>query len=385
MRILHTSDWHVGRTIRGRSRDEEHRAVLAEIAGIAREREVDLVLVAGDLFDTAAPSAAAEEIVYQALLDLVQTGARVALIAGNHDNPRRLKAVRPLLELARVHAGVDVALIDQGGCIELAAKSGETAKLAIIPWVSQRRMVTAAALMENDAGDNLALYSASYRKLVEHLCGGFTTKTVNLVMAHVAIADAEPGGGERQAQSIFDYWVPANVFPMSAQYVALGHIHKKQKCPAAVPAWYSGSPLQLDFGDLVDQKYALIVDVAPGLPAVIADEVKLISGKQLRTLRGTFDQVVAAGQAHPDAYLRVMLEEDWRAGLSDALRDQLPNAVDIRLERGPAEARDDDAGDERGVSELFAQYLEQRGIGDRDRVQKLFDELMEAAGAASPS
>ena len=100
MKILHTADWHVGRTLRGRNRADEHRAVLDEIVAITRDAAVDLVLVAGDQFDRAVPTPESEEIVYDALLRLARTGAQVVVIAGNHDNPRRLTAVRPLLELA---------------------------------------------------------------------------------------------------------------------------------------------------------------------------------------------------------------------------------------------------------------------------------------------
>ena len=102
MRLLHTADWHVGRTIRGRSRADEHVAVLAEVAAVARAHEVDAVLVCGDIFDTAAPSPESEQIVYHALLDLASTGARVIVLAGNHDSDRRLQAVQPLLELGAV-------------------------------------------------------------------------------------------------------------------------------------------------------------------------------------------------------------------------------------------------------------------------------------------
>jgi exonuclease SbcD len=98
MRILHTADWHVGKTIRGLSRADEHRAVLDEIVGLATERSVDLVIVAGDLFDTASPTPEAEQIVYQALLGLRASGAQVVVIAGNHDNPNRLLAVAPLFD-----------------------------------------------------------------------------------------------------------------------------------------------------------------------------------------------------------------------------------------------------------------------------------------------
>src|SRR5687768_293974 len=119
MKLLHTGDWHVGRTIRGRSRDDEHRQVLSEIARIAGDEKVDLVLVAGDIFDTAAPSAAAEEIVYRALLNLAEV-APVVIIAGNHDNPSRLNAVAPLLSLGRVTVGSTITRPDEGGILDLA-------------------------------------------------------------------------------------------------------------------------------------------------------------------------------------------------------------------------------------------------------------------------
>ena len=102
MRFLHTGDWHVGKALRGRSQADEHRAVLAEVAAVAEAEQVDAALVAGDLFDTAAPSAESEQIVYEALLALARTGAHVVVVSGNHDNERRLQAVAPLLELGRV-------------------------------------------------------------------------------------------------------------------------------------------------------------------------------------------------------------------------------------------------------------------------------------------
>src|SRR4029450_3977204 len=95
VRLLHTSDWHVGRAIRGRSRAAEHRAVLAEIAAVADRDEVDLVVVAGDLFDTAAPTPEAERIVYRALLDLAAGGRPVVVVAGNHDSDGPLGVAEP--------------------------------------------------------------------------------------------------------------------------------------------------------------------------------------------------------------------------------------------------------------------------------------------------
>src|SRR3954447_19945908 len=96
MKLLHTSDWHVGKQIRGNTRADEHRSVLFEIGEIAEREEVDLILVAGDLFDTSAPSPESEEIVFDALLRFARTGAEVVVIGGNHDNARRLRALSPV-------------------------------------------------------------------------------------------------------------------------------------------------------------------------------------------------------------------------------------------------------------------------------------------------
>ncbi|MCK9519954.1 MAG: exonuclease SbcCD subunit D [Dehalococcoidia bacterium] len=385
MRILHTSDWHVGRTIRGRSRDDEQRAVLAEIGKIARTEEVDLVLVAGDLFDTAAPSPQSEEIVYKALLDLVSSGAHVVLIAGNHDNPRRLAAVRPLLELARVHCVTEPLGPDDGGCIEIRTRSGETAKVAVIPWLSQRRIVSATALMQQHASDHASLYASQYREFLNYLSKDFGRDAVNLVMAHAAIVDAVTDGSERMAQTIFDYCVPAQAFPQSAHYVALGHFHRAQQCPAATKIWYSGSPLQLDFGDTDDRKCVLIVDAKPNVPSEVR-EVRLTAGRALKTLRGRLEEVIAQADGLGDAYLRVFLDEQARVGLADAVRERLPNAVDVRVIQPQPDGQPQRSTEERDGSpvELFTRYLEERNATD-ERVLTLFNELLEEALAADAS
>ncbi|HEY7700204.1 MAG TPA: exonuclease subunit SbcD, partial [Vicinamibacteria bacterium] len=124
MRFLHTGDWHVGKTLRGRSRAEEHRQVLAEVAAVARDRKVEIILVAGDLFDGAAPAPEAEEIVYRALLDLSRASEWVLVIAGNHDNPRRLEAVEPLMRLTNIRVLARPARPSEGGVLTLQTKVG---------------------------------------------------------------------------------------------------------------------------------------------------------------------------------------------------------------------------------------------------------------------
>ncbi|MDZ7732812.1 MAG: exonuclease subunit SbcD [Acidimicrobiia bacterium] len=159
VRILHTSDWHVGKLLRGASRADEHRAVLVEIAELARREEIDLILVGGDLFETAAPGPEAEEIVYRALLDLAET-AEVAVIAGNHDNARRLRAVSPLLGLGRVRLVSAPTRPEDGGVIDVTTEHGEVARLAMLPFVSQRGIVRADDLVAGGTDERSPKYRA---------------------------------------------------------------------------------------------------------------------------------------------------------------------------------------------------------------------------------
>ncbi|MGH2475553.1 MAG: metallophosphoesterase family protein, partial [Candidatus Limnocylindrales bacterium] len=146
MRVLHTSDWHVGKALRGRSRATEHEAVLGEIAGIARREAVDLVIVAGDLFDSATPSPEAERIVYRGLLDLAAGDRPVIVVAGNHDSAQRLGAVAPLSEASGIHVAAAVRPPDDGGVVDIAA-GGERAQVALLPFPSQRYVVAADLLL----------------------------------------------------------------------------------------------------------------------------------------------------------------------------------------------------------------------------------------------
>ena len=260
MKILHTSDWHVGKTIRGEPRLDEHRAVLAEITQIARDEAVDLVLVAGDLYESAAPAPAAEALVLRTLLDLHDTGAKLVVVAGNHDNAARFEAVRPLFGELGITVLGQVVAADQGGVIEHTTGGGEPARLALLPFVSQRYAVRAAELMAADVNENVGQYAQQVRGILAALTRDFGTDAVNLVVAHCMVRGGQVGGGEREAQTAFeDYWVDASSFPGSASYVALGHLHLAQKLPGGAPIWYSGAPIQVDSGEAGAETHVLLV------------------------------------------------------------------------------------------------------------------------------
>ncbi|MGH9229919.1 MAG: metallophosphoesterase family protein [Acidimicrobiales bacterium] len=377
MRVLHTSDWHVGKALRGRSRAAEHEAVLAEVADVARRDAVDLVIVAGDLFDSAAPTPDAERIVYRGLLDLAEDGRPVIVVAGNHDSAQRLGAVAPLSEASGIHVASAVRPPHDGGVVEIAA-GGERAQVALLPFPSQRYVVAADLLLAGDAAEAHAAYADRVVRILRTLTERFRADTVNLVVAHLMVMGGAMGGGERGAHTVFDYWVPATAFPAAAQYVALGHLHRRQQLAGPAPLHYSGSPLQLDFGETANEPVVNVVDVHPGLPADV-HPVELTAGRRLRTLRGTLADVVAGADDAGDAHLRVVLDETARAGLADEVRARLPNTVEVVLApRHDAEASPaSDPGRLRHTPhDLVAEYLTEHDAHD-ERVVALFDELVE--------
>jgi exonuclease SbcD len=200
-------------------------------------------------------------------------------------------------------------------------------------------------------------------------------------MAHVTLLGGRRGGGERGAQSALDYELPASMFPASAHYAALGHLHRHQEIPAACPAYYPGSPLAIDFGEEANESVALIVTAAPGIRADVRP-VAVAGGRPLRTLRGTLDEVIAAGEQAGEAYLRVVLAEPGRAGLGDLVRDKLPNALEVQLddEHRPRPgtgggAKPSRAG--RTPQQLFDDYLAEQNVDD-PRIVGMFAELLDA-------
>jgi DNA repair protein SbcD/Mre11 len=379
MRFLHTADWHVGKTLKGRSRLAEQEQVLREIVGIARAHEVDAVLVAGDLYDTAAPTADAQKLVNRTLLGLAQDGVEVIAIAGNHDHAATIDAYRGFAKAAGITLVGTVRTAGNGGLVEFTARStGERTTLAVLPFLSTRYAVRAAELVAGTPAQHTSAYDQQLRDILGKLTAGFRDDAVNLVMAHLTVLDGRMGGGERAAQSIFEYAVPAGIFPVDAHYVALGHLHRRQSVAASCPVHYSGAPLAVDFGEQENTPVVCVVDAAPGTPAAVTD-VPIQAGRRLRTLRGTVAELSVLGEMVGDDFLRVWVREPARAGLREEVTALLPNALEVRIDpefAAPLSVARPSPEPGRTPVELFGEYLGSRGVADQ-RVAELFRTLHE--------
>jgi exonuclease SbcD len=383
LRILHTSDWHVGKVLKGRTRHEEHIKVLAQVVEIARAERPDLVIVAGDLYDTAAPSADATRVVTRALSALRQTGAQVVAIGGNHDNGAALDALRPWADAAGIVLRGSVRDNPDELLITGTTEGGERWQLVAVPFLSQRYAIRAAEMYDLTAAEATQTYADHIARLIARLSERFAEPgMINLLTAHLTVVGASTGGGERDAHTVMGYAVPATVFPTNAHYVALGHLHRSQQVIGPCPVRYCGSPLAIDFGEEENVCSVAMVDVGADRAARVRD-VPVTSAKTLRTVRGSLEQLATVKL--PDAWLRVFVREVPRVGLREDVQELLPNALEIRIDpdmvpdkKGAQMAQR--AG--RSPRQLFGDYLDQRGTGE-DGVRELFDELYDEVSSTA--
>jgi exonuclease SbcD len=361
--------------IRSRSRDAEHEAALQQLLTHAREAEADCLLIAGDVFDTSAPTPDAERIVYQFFQELYGLGIPAVVIAGNHDHPRRFEAIAPLLRTVNIHNLGDPKPFGEGGDIEVLSRDGrETAVIAALPWVSERRAVDMAALQEGP-GKALLAYAEQVAQMIQNLSGAFRPDAINVLMAHALVNDAVIGpdrsGGERELHMAMGiYGIQRQRFPNSAQYIALGHVHKAQELVKSPAAWYSGSLMQLDFGETEQDKSVNLIEVHARQPSVVT---KLPIDKGTRRLidigrRGAgvgLNELAAYAESVGDAWLRVFVDlEKPVANLPAMVREMLPNAVHIEPTKPSSGTTEEAAAEQKSTApeEMFAAFY-RTGLG----------------------
>jgi DNA repair protein SbcD/Mre11 len=376
VKILHTADWHAGRFLHGVDRTPEIREVLREIAEIAQREAVDLILVAGDLFDTRNPGADAEAAVYEFFLTTGRANIPSVVVAGNHDSPSRLEAVKHLLKLANVYIIGNPVVSKQGGTFELHL-NGETVRVAALPFVSERRIIKVAELLEADPGQWLEKYQEGMRKLVYNLTESFDSEAVNLLITHLTMDGATLSQSEYSFHCTEAYALKADVFPESLNYVALGHIHKSQRVKdfEEYRGRYSGSILQLDFGEQADTKYVYIVDAQAGKTNDIK-EIALTGGRRLKRHNFHYDELERRTPDLQDfgGYIKLALKLDKpRPGLKERIKQAIPNVLAVEFELATEELPSDSVDLEKmTLLEAYAQFYQNQ------KSQVLPDDLRDA-------
>ena len=307
MRLLHTSDWHIGRSLHGADLLAEQEAVLSGLAGVVAAEGVDVVVVAGDVYDRAVPSADAQAVLDRVVGRLVGAGAGVVLTPGNHDSARRLGTFSALLTKAGLHVRAETSRLDEP--VLLADAHGEVAVYGL-PYLEPE--IARHELGVPDARSHETVLRAAMDRVRADL---FLRPGVrSVVLAHAFVGGGVASDSERDICVGGVEVVPASVFD-GVDYVALGHLHRPQTLTDRLR--YSGSPLPYSFGEAGQVKQVWLVDLdAGGLAGVRA--VPLPAPRPLTVLTGTLDDLLA-DPAHAPA------EQSWvSARLTDPVRPADP-------------------------------------------------------------
>ncbi|TBW11928.1 exonuclease subunit SbcD [Azotobacter chroococcum subsp. isscasi] len=403
MRLLHTSDWHLGQHFMGKTRQAEHQAFCAWLIEQVREHAVDALIVAGDLFDSGAPPSYAREQYNRFIVALRETGARLVLLGGNHDSVAMLGESRDLLACLDTWVIPGVAADPAEQLLLLPRRDGTPgALLCAIPFIRPRDVLKSEA--GQSAGDKQQALQAAIREHYRALFELAEARRAELGGRLPIVATGHlTTVGASASESVREIYVgsleafPSDAFPPAA-YIALGHIHRPQKVGGREHIRYSGSPIPLSFDEARQQKEVLLVDLhADGLEAVTPLPVPCF--QPLVTLRGALAELAGAiaeaaaqGSAGRPVWLEVQVSaDDYLSDLQkrvSALCEGLPvEVLRVRRERGSAsaaqlaEARE--TLDELTAEEVFARRLQQEALepGDVERLQTLYRGVLESLRA----
>ncbi|MHA7207510.1 exonuclease SbcCD subunit D [Arthrobacter sp. MDT1-65] len=322
MRILHTSDWHLGRSFHGTGMLDAQRIFLDSLEKTVREEAVDVVLVAGDVYDRALPAVDVVALLDEALDRLTVAGAQVVLSSGNHDSATRLGFGGRLFSRGGVHLRTRVEDI----AIPVTWPLGEGAELAVygVPYLEPR--VVADAL-QADAATHTAVTGAALDRIREDLARRAAgRRVVSVVMAHTFAAGGAPTDSERDLAIGGLGAVPLYLFD-GFDYSALGHLHGRQRLSDTVR--YSGSPLAYSFSEVDQHKGAWLLEVdADGVRDVRA--VEWPAPRELAVLSGRLDDLLGRADLEwaETAYCHVTLTDPERpARAMERLRSRFPDTL----------------------------------------------------------
>ena len=386
MKILHTSDWHIGKRLGRHDRMAEFHDVLGEVAAIADEHEVGLVLVSGDIWDRPIPQMDALSLGLQTLLRLAERRPVVA-VAGNHDSAELFEALAPLLRPRGVHLIGDIRRPDEGALLGPDVL-GAPVVVAGFPFLREGRVVD----FMREAGEWYRAYADKVAAITRAYNGALIAAAGNdavpILMAHFMVGgvkiDRAAPRGERELHMGDAYAATAQSIPAGPQYVAMGHIHAPQQVPGApVPAHYAGSLLALDFGEAGEQKRVVIVDVEPGKLATI-ESVPLTTGRRLERITGDWSSIETRVEELADTFLDLTVKTSGTdLTLADRARATFPFVVKVRAWRPEGERRERLVKGHRSWHDLYADYYaREHPEAAPDELLALFREVLEEASDA---
>lgn len=370
MRILHTGDWHIGITRWGIDRSEEVFKSIEFIVDVVKREDIDVILIAGDLFDHRMPKGENLHRTAEILQKLGEEGRKVIVITGNHDWKELAISLGIFSSLANVHFLTGI------GVKSFRTRRGEVLRVGSLPYLWERDFLH----IGDDVTRREKLGEHLHRRL-EEINQGFLPDSINVLLGHIFVEGALLGSAVKLSFSS-NFAIPPSWFPNRAHYIALGHAHKPQNIEGSpAPAYYCGSIIRIDFSEVDDKKYINIIDVKPDRIANV--EKVEIPCKELMELEFKISQLDSTAVMVKDfeGYIKARIFMDvLEKNPVSRVKQLIPNCVEVETIYQPEIKKDKHQIDlTLEPSKLFSHYLSLKDGKVDDEVIKVFEELYREA------
>ena len=295
MRILHTADWHLGIKLHKKDLAEDHKIFFEWLINLIEEREIEVLLISGDIFDHANPTSEARQLYYSFLRQLIGVKCKVIITAGNHDSPAVLNGPRAILAMLNIDIAASVPSSIDENIVELKNKNGKIeCVVCAIPYLrdSDIRTATESETYKNRVEQKFLGMKTYFETVVNYALQKYGENIPVILMGHLFTSGVTTSDSERDIQRGGLEMFSANDFPKNCKYIALGHIHKPQRVGNSETIRYSGSPIPLSFSEKNDNKIVLELNISGnGIQQVLVHEIP--PSRRLRRFSGSFNEIQA--------------------------------------------------------------------------------------------
>lgn len=389
MRILHTADWHIGCKTDDYLRLDEQKQICLEIVKIANDKKVDMVVIAGDLYDSFLPSADSEKLVFDTLLKLSNNGNRpVIVVAGNHDEPKRLSNANVFSNLHNIYLvgemnkisysqlkNKDVTPVNSGvGYIEFKTKQGEKVVVACMPYPSYYRYKQ----LKNENSN----FNDNVKEWFKPALMGFRDDTINIAVSHLlsyGVDLTNPQLSMYETLSDVTPFVERSNLQSKAHYTALGHIHMPITVDKQNHIYYSGSTINKFYYETEKQNCVLVADIDLKNGVKKVEKVYVSTTQLISQSVGSVEEALAFLSVNKEKLIKLVFEEAEFVSMQDIkkIKNEYKNVITISVE--PKAVKEQTVFTKKNLStkEIFEKFVEQRtGQKPEEELTKLFLEIM---------
>ncbi len=395
MKILHTSDWHLGKHLEGKDRIEEQKLILEDIVKLSEQNDIDIVIIAGDIYDSYNPPVKAEKLFFDTVKEITKSYKTIVIaIAGNHDSPEKLTAANSLAkeqgififgtindEIEETNYGdFHIYQLDKG--VLQVKKENETSIIALLPYPSEKRINEVITCSTEDTEEQID-YSQKVNQLFNKMSKYYKEDTINFAVSHLYVIGGEETDSERVLNVGGSLGVNKAHLPSKSQYTALGHFHKPQVVSNKKSAFYSGSILQYSRSEINYAKHIKIVKIKAGQKAEIENKYlnnyKPIELFKCKSISEAIEKCEQNKNKSIWAYFEIQTDRVLNQSEIKKMYELLPNIVEIRPTFNDSiEDSEEIFLKEDNIYDMFKEYYKKTyGIEPEKEVLDMFNEIID--------